>query len=480
MRLRPFLSLVAPVLLGLAPPGLPAQTSAAKVVRFQPASASPEARAEVEAARFHWRNAFPGRAIAHLNRALQLDPELGFARIVRAGVNPAMPPAERQVEFDKGIGSLAHAPAGDLLLGLAWREQFAGRGQVAGALFDAAVELYPGDPEVTRWASTRRRAGKSAADVAAEVRRVMQLNPDYPLHYHNLGYALFNSGDRAGGIAAMREFANREPTHPNAPESLAELLLRDGKSDEAVQVAQRALAVDSAHVSSWSVLADVKLNAGDLAGARSYWTRALQLAVFSGDSVDMMHTMALSYLTQNDPRTAMTRLGETAALAEAKYLTARAALLHQHMALVDAFYGDGRGVSGHLAKAAQLGGSSTAGQLIFGAIAYTGAKQLDSARASATRFAAVATDANRRLGNMVNGFNALQAGDGPGAGRELALADQNDPLVQELLAELQMKQGQQGQARVLREQVLRSATILAGGRVLDPTILIAKQRAKTL
>ena len=279
---------------------------------------------------------------------------------------------------------------------------------------------------------------------------------------------------------AIREYVRLEPQHANSHESLAEFLLRDGKNEEALQAAERAIAVDASFVSSWGITADVKLSAGDLAGARAQWTKGLQAALFAADSVDMMHTMALSYLVESDTRTALARLGEVVTVAESKRLGGRAALMHQQMAAIEAFYGDGRNVSGHLAKAAQVGGSNTPGLHSYSAIAYTAARQPDSARAAAQRFAAVATDANRATLNTLNGFIALQANDAAAAVTALGQANPNDILSKELLAEAQLKQGRRAEAQALRGTVAKSATMIAGGRVLDLLILIAKQRAKTL
>lgn len=476
MRGAAFAGVVASMFLVAAP----ATTGQAQTGTFEPTTASAEARSEFQKGTFQWRNAFAAKAATHLRRAVQLDPDFGFARILRGGVEPTLTPSERQQEYDRGLAALARAPAGELLLGLAWREQFSGRASISRHLFAAAEQLYPRDPEVARWASAPRRTGRPAAAVIAEVRRLIQQFPDHAIHHHNLGYALFNSGDRAGGIAAMREYARLEPNHPNSHESVAELLLRDGKSDEAIQMARRALAVDSSFVSAWANLADLRLSAGDLAGARAYWTRGLRLAYFSGDSVDYMHSLALSHLTEGDWKTAMSRLGEAAAMAESNRLTPRAALLHQQLALIDGLYGGGGSVSSHLAKATELGATNTAAQHVYSTLAHAGARHLDEARAAAGRFSAVATDANRRTQHVLKGFIALQADDPAAAITELSQANPNDILGRELLAEAQIKRGQRAEAQPLRDQVMKAATQVSGGRVLDLLIVIAKQRAKSM
>jgi hypothetical protein len=115
---------------------------------------------------------------------------------------------------------------------------------------------------------------------------------------------------------------------------------------------------------------------------------------------------------------------------------------------------------------------------IYSAIAYAAARQLDSARAAAQRFSAVATDGNRATANTLNGFIALQANDAAGAITALSQANPNDVLSKELLAEAQVKQGRRAEAQALRETVVKNATMVAGGRILDLFILVAKQRAK--
>jgi hypothetical protein len=49
-----------------------------------------------------------------------------------------------------------------------------------------------------------------------------------------------------------------------------------------------------------------------------------------------------------------------------------------------------------------------------------------------------------------------------------------------LLAEVKMRQGQRAESQALRDQVSRHATMLAGSRILDPFIVVAKERLKRL
>lgn len=469
---RPALA-VSLLLMLLATPGA-TQTPA----RYEPYTTSAEAKSHFAAAMFDLRNAFAARAVVHFEKALAADPEFGVARIYWGGFKAGLSAAQRQEEYAKGFASLTKAPAADLMVGVALREQLAGRTANARIGWGALLEMYPGDGDFGFSYSNMQRVGKTVADRVLLAREAIKRHPDYSVNYRNLGYDLGNIPDYPGAIAAMREYVRLDPNHGNTHETLAELLHWSGNRTEALQVAQRGIAVDPTFLSNYALLADFKLLNGDVAGARAEYARALGLGTTINDSLVYQQSTALSYLAAGDWRTAQTKLGEVATLAETRNVTATAILAHQRLAAMDGLYGDGKGIGAHLSKSAALGASNAGPQHRHAAIAYAGARQLDSARAAAARFAAIATDVNRANLHGINGFIAFQAGDAATAATELAQAGALDSFSWAIMSELHAKQARMQEVQKLRDRVRNTPSQTYGAAVLDFFAVAAKLRAK--
>jgi tetratricopeptide (TPR) repeat protein len=449
--------------------------------RLEFTSTSEDAKSELRSAIWNWRHAHAARAVIHLERALSMDPQFGLARMLRGQLKPGLTPAERQEEFDRALEALTKASPVEALIGLAWREQFSGRQPIARPIMEAAGQLVPADPDVALAYYGLRNFGNSREQSIPVWREAIQRFPQVPQFHRELGYALFFLGDRPAGIAAMQEYVRLDPRHANTHESLAELYQRDGKLTEAVQYIQTAIALDSAYGSSYALLAYARLDAGDFVGARSQWMKAIQVALNVTDSVDFSQSLALNYLIAGNSKDAIRQLAEVATLAESRRLTASAILIHQRMAVIEAFYGDPNNIGGHLSRAASLSGSNSAAQHIHAAIAFAAARQLDLARASTAKFAAVATDANRLTLHTLNGFIALQANNPALAYSELRKAASNDVFAKQLLAESQTKGGNLAGVSGLRDEVTKAPFFPQGVvRVPDVFTIIAKQRAKAI
>lgn len=160
-----------------------------------------------------------------------------------------------------------------------------------------------------------------------------------------------------------------------------------------------------------------------------------------------------------------------------------AQLSHQVLAGMEALYGDAAAVSGHLARAAQLGDSNTANQHAYAAFAFAAMRRLEEARQSAERFSKVANNGSAFATNVLfrhtlDGFIAMQSNDAAMATREFGQAGRNDVLAKELLAEVHVKAGQPAEAKALREEVRRAPTMIYAGAIENFWAILARQRAK--
>jgi len=152
--------------------------------------------------------------------------------------------------------------------------------------------------------------------------------PDFDLAWEPLARTRFLLGDLAGARAAWTSYAERAPADPKGPHGLGLVALEETRLDEAEAHFRRALACFDAleprqaaarageRSESHARLGEVRLAAGDLAGARAELLRAIEL---SDGNLSALYTLGLVHR----------RLGEEA-LADAvaaRYERARAARL---------------------------------------------------------------------------------------------------------------------------------------------------------
>lgn len=140
---------------------------------------------------------------------------------------------------------------------------------------DLAVRLAPGDPQ-THYASAVL-SGKvflpeDLAKSLGEYEKAAALAPRDFRVWQGLGTARERGGDRAGAELALRKALELAPNYSQVQWTLGNILLREGKTDEAFTEIRRAVEGDltfagPAIVAAWQVsggnLAQVKQNLGD-------------------------------------------------------------------------------------------------------------------------------------------------------------------------------------------------------------------------
>jgi tetratricopeptide (TPR) repeat protein len=110
------------------------------------------------------------------------------------------------------------------------------------------------------------------------LRRAVDLDPGLAPAWVNLGVALRRSGDDQGAREAYEEALRIDPAAASAYDNLAALLRSRGRSQEAAEVLEVADRARSGDAFSYLRLARQSLESGDLAGARSFYRKALELS----------------------------------------------------------------------------------------------------------------------------------------------------------------------------------------------------------
>ncbi|PLP58911.1 O-linked GlcNAc transferase [Mesorhizobium loti] len=115
------------------------------------------------------------------------------------------------------------------------------------------------------------------SDAADLYRRCIAIDPSDPVVFFNRGNCLLAAGRAKEAEQSYFEVLKRDPRFVEAWFNLSGLLAGDGKKDTARRHLLAAIAIDGAYADAVFNLANLDYEAGDLAGARKWWSRYLEL-----------------------------------------------------------------------------------------------------------------------------------------------------------------------------------------------------------
>ena len=218
-----------------------------EAIRRDPTYARPHAMlALVLAWRAYWRHVPRERyadAIAAADRALELDPELAIAHVIR--------------------GELANLYEWDF--------------EKADAHFRRAIELTPGDASARgSRAWLLMRLGR-ADEALAEALHGVRLDPLSAPAHNTLGLISFHAGRSERAVSAYEMATALAPDYPAAPANLAVLHAVAGRHAEAVRQAERVAALEPGTPHALATLGYVYARAGRRREAEAQLGALLQL-----------------------------------------------------------------------------------------------------------------------------------------------------------------------------------------------------------
>ncbi|MEY3930226.1 MAG: hypothetical protein RLZZ516_1936 [Cyanobacteriota bacterium] len=111
----------------------------------------------------------------------------------------------------------------------------------------------------------------------AELQTALQLRPDYPEAWQNLGIARKQSGDLNGAITAYQEALQCRPSYPEALNNLGNALRQRDQHEAAVQLYGQALTIRPDYRDAHRNLGNSLHDLGQLDAAQTCFERALQI-----------------------------------------------------------------------------------------------------------------------------------------------------------------------------------------------------------
>lgn len=189
--------------------------------------------------KFYFTQRSMKRASEEMEKAIALDPKNAEAYSYLAGAKEALGEIDSARKAIDTALRLRPGHARDRLMSASLRDR-ANRLKEARQEFERAVALAPGDAVVRRehGAWLLGRGDRGAADrrqAAAEAREAARLDPNDPEALRILGQALIADGRDTEAVEPLARAAELAGDDPAAPQSLAILLRRVGKKEEAAR-----------------------------------------------------------------------------------------------------------------------------------------------------------------------------------------------------------------------------------------------------
>jgi predicted Zn-dependent protease len=299
MRMRlPSTLAVAAVLACLTPPAAKSQTDTA----LKLSTTVPQASAEFRAGVNDWQNLSFESAASHFDAATKADPNFGLGRVMYGFVGAfggQLTRAQGLAEVNHGLADVvARGNTNELLLGAAYREAFQNNQRAAAEIFDAAAHLMPGDRLV---AANAIGAGSAPDGFASALRDFVAKNPDYAPGYNVYAYTLWNTGDRAGALAAAKRQAELNPNAPNPHDTYAEILQWNGNFPDAIAEYRRATTTPPRYPGAYAGMAEVEALQGHYDQARAYLNQGIANAWNPAQKLFGMQQIAGTYALQGAP-----------------------------------------------------------------------------------------------------------------------------------------------------------------------------------
>lgn len=417
------------------------ESAATGMAKVPVTTSSEEARAHYEEGRRLADNLRFVEANEKFSDAVEADPGFAMAYYMLAFTSQST--ADYFDAVAKAAESMGNATDGEQLyvrqlVAIAENDQAAQLEAVSSLL-----SMYPKDERTHFALASYHNGQQNFADAVTHYEHATQINADFAPAWNALGYARRGLGDLEGAKEAFARYVELIPDEPNPYDSYAELLMEMGEYDESIANYRKALEIDPHFPSAYAGISINESLKGNPEAAQAAAEEMLAAARNNAEQRGAMFQSVTAHLYAGRIDEAIDTAEQLYALAKEQEDLAAMGDVAEYIGDIMSVTGDGAGafeyymlalenrLEAPVNDATKERGRRT--HLFKSAIAAIVADDLDTAKARAAEYTVSAEAAGsafeRRRIHELAGYIAAMDGDNEASARELAQANQLDPIV---------------------------------------------------
>jgi tetratricopeptide (TPR) repeat protein len=241
-------------------------------------SSSPEAIAAYQEGVRQWRMFYFAEAKESFERAIALDSTFAMAwgrlALVHEGTRNE---AAGRAAVDRALDLSVDATERERMYIRLWHALFHYDYTTGARIADSLLQLYPRETEVYVYRGNLWENEKNFDKAVALYRKAVEIDSGFAMGYMVLGYAYSTLGNQEEALAAMERYIALSPNTADPRASYADLLVRVGRYDEALEQYRASLAIRSDYWYAIQEIGKVYTTLGRLKDAQAQFDRATYL-----------------------------------------------------------------------------------------------------------------------------------------------------------------------------------------------------------
>ena len=245
-------------------------------------------------------------SLQYFEAAINKDPNFALARYYYALAQPTAKGFFNELE--KAVTVADQVSEGERL----WIEGFQagvnGMSIKQREMYQKMCDLFPSDERAHGQFGNYYFGQQMFKEAIAEYEKAIQINPDYPQVYNQLGYSNRQLGNYGEAEKAFAKYTELIPNDPNPYDSYAELKMKMGQFEASIELYQKALEVNPNFVGSHVGIASNFNFLGEHQKAREQLETLLKIARNNGERRAAHFAMVISYVDEGNYEQALNEL----------------------------------------------------------------------------------------------------------------------------------------------------------------------------
>ncbi len=182
--------------------------------------------------------------------------------------------------------------------------------------YEKLIAMFPKDERAHMLLGNFYFGQQDYQNAVEQYNKAAAIDSNYSLAYNMLGYGNRQLMNYDEAEKAFQKYIELIPNDPNPYDSFAELLMKEGKYDQAIENYKKALNYNPHFVSSILGVAANEMYKGNYDSARAVIQKLYDIARDNGEERTALLAMAITYIDEGKPDMALNELNKSYEIAE--------------------------------------------------------------------------------------------------------------------------------------------------------------------